>query len=113
MHEMSLCEGVLQIIEAEAKTQDFSTVKRVVLEVGALAGVEISALEFSFGVIMKGSVAENAVLEIIQIEAQAWCMQCAKSVTVKQRYDACPDCGSYQLQVSSGDEMRIKELEVD
>lgn len=113
MHEMSLCEGVLQIIEAEAKKQNFSTVKRVILDVGVLSGVEIPALEFSFEVVMRGSIAENATLEINELEAQAWCMQCAESVTVKQRYDACPKCGSYQLQISSGDEMRIKELEVD
>ncbi|HFD31929.1 MAG TPA: hydrogenase maturation nickel metallochaperone HypA [Gammaproteobacteria bacterium] len=113
MHEMSLCEGVLQIIESEAAKQNFTQVKRVILEVGTLSGVEIKALEFAFDVVMKGSIAEQARLEIIELEAQAWCMQCAKSVTIKQRYDACPTCGSYQLQVSSGDEMRIKELEVD
>ena len=113
MHEMSLCEGILQIIESEAKKQHFSKVKRVILEVGTLSGVEISALEFAFDVVMKGSVAEQARLEIIALEAQAWCMQCAEIVSIKQRYDACPHCGSYQLQVSRGDEMKIKELEVD
>lgn len=110
---MSLCEGVLQIIEEEAKSQNFHKVKRVILDVGVLSGVEIHALKFSFEVVMRGSVAENAVLEINELEAQAWCMQCAEVVTVKQRYDACPKCKSYQLQISSGDEMRIKELEVD
>lgn len=113
MHEMSLCEGVLQIIETEAKQQNFSHVKRVILDVGVLSGVEIPALEFAFEVVMQGSVAANATLEINELEAQAWCMHCAEVVTVKQRYDACPKCGSYQLQISSGDEMRIKELEVD
>ena len=62
---------------------------------------------------MRGTVAEHATLEINELKAQAWCMQCAEVVTVKQRYDACPKCGSYQLQVSSGDELKIKELEVD
>lgn len=113
MHEMSLCEGVLQIIESESKAQNFTTVKRVILEVGALAGVEIPALEFSFEVVMRGSIAEGSVLQINEVDAQAWCMQCAESVIVKERFDSCPKCGSYQLQVSSGEEMKIKELEVD
>jgi hydrogenase nickel incorporation protein HypA/HybF len=34
-------------------------------------------------------------------------------VRVAQRFDACPDCGGYQLQVTGGDELRIKELEVE
>ncbi len=113
MHEMSLCEGILNILETEAKTQHYTQVKRVVLDIGVLSGVEIPALEFAFEVVMRGSIAEKAILDINEIEAQAWCMQCADSITVKQRYDACPQCGSYQLQVSSGDEMKIKELEVD
>lgn len=113
MHEMSLCEGVLQIIEAEAKSQNFTTVKRVILDVGVLSGVEIEALKFAFDVVMQGSVAADASLEINEIAAQAWCMQCAEVVSISQRYDACPKCQSYQLQISSGDEMRIKELEVD
>ncbi len=113
MHEMSLCEGVLQIIKAEAKNQKFCTVKRVILDVGVLSGVEISALEFAFDVVMQGSVAENATLEINKLQAHAWCMQCAEVVTVKERYDACPKCEGYQLQISSGDELKIRELEVD
>lgn len=113
MHEMSLCEGVLQALETEAKKQGFNRVKRVILDIGVLSGVEIPALEFAFEVVMRGSLADQAVLEINELEAQAWCMVCADTVAVKARYDACPNCGSYQLQVSSGDEMRIKELEVD
>jgi hydrogenase nickel incorporation protein HypA/HybF len=113
MHEMSLCEGILQVIETEAKKQQFTEVKQVVLDIGVLSGVEISALEFAFEVVMRGSIAENATLKINQIEAQAWCMPCSETVTIKQRFDACPNCESYQLQVSSGDEMKIKELEVD
>jgi hydrogenase nickel incorporation protein HypA/HybF len=113
MHEMSLCEGILQIIESEAGRQHFTRVKQVILEVGPLSGVEISALEFCFDTIMKNSIADQATLTIIKPEARAWCMHCAESVTIQQRYDACPLCGNYQLQVSSGDEMRIKELEVE
>ncbi len=62
---------------------------------------------------MRGSLAEGARLEIIQLPGEAWCMQCAKSVEVKQRFDQCPDCGGYQLQVTGGDQMQIKELEVE
>lgn len=62
---------------------------------------------------MRGSLAEGAGLEIIGLPGEAWCMQCGKTVAVKQRFDQCPDCGGYQLQVTAGDQMRIKELEVE
>ncbi|WGZ93532.1 MAG: hydrogenase maturation nickel metallochaperone HypA [Candidatus Thiothrix putei] len=112
MHEMSLCESVLQVLENEAKRQHFSQVKAVWLEIGAMSGVEIEAMRFCFDVIVRNTLADGATLEIIEIPAQAWCLDCAQTVAIQQRYDACPHCGSYQLQVTQGDEMRIKELEV-
>ncbi|MES9942014.1 MAG: hydrogenase maturation nickel metallochaperone HypA [Candidatus Thiodiazotropha sp. 6PLUC2] len=113
MHEMSLCEGVLQIVEESATNQGFSKVKTVCLEIGALSGVEIEAMRFGFDAVMKGSLADGATLEIINIPGEAWCMPCAKRVEVSARFDACPECGSFQLQVTGGDEMRVKELEVE
>ena len=112
MHEMSLCEGILQVLEDNAKEQGYSRVKTVWLEIGELSGVEIEAMRFGFDAVMRNSLADGAKLEIIRLPGQAWCMQCSKNVVVKQRFDECPDCGSYQLQVTGGDEMRIKELEV-
>lgn len=113
MHEMSLCEGVLQVLEQNARTQGYARVKTVWLEIGALSGVEPEAMRFSFDVVVKDTLADGAALEIVETPAEAWCMQCASTVIVKQRFDACPDCGSYQLQVTAGDEMRIRELEVE
>jgi hydrogenase nickel incorporation protein HypA/HybF len=113
MHEMSLCEGILQVLEAEAGNQGFSKVKTVWLEIGELSSVEIEALVFSFDVVTRNTLADGANLEIINLPGTAWCMKCAKNVAVKRRFDACPECGSYQLQVTSGEEMRIKELEVE
>ncbi len=113
MHEMSLNEGVLQVLQDHAKSQGFARVKTVWLEIGELSGVEIEAMRFGFDVVMKGSLADGAKLEIIRVPGHAWCMPCEKSVQVAQLFEACPDCGSYQLQVTSGDQMQIKELEVE
>ncbi len=112
MHEMSLCESVLQILEDNAKSRDFARVKTVWLEIGGLSGVEPEAMRFAFDAVTRGTLADQARLEIIEVPGEAWCMQCCKTVQVKQRFDACPDCGGYQLQVTGGEEMRIKELEV-
>lgn len=113
MHEMAICESVIQIIEDRVAVDKFRKVKRVSLEVGQFSGVELEALRFGFDVVTRGTCAENADLEVIETKAHAWCMPCAKSVAVKERFDACPDCGSYQLQISGGEDLRIKELEVD
>ena len=112
MHEMSICEGILQVLETESEKKKYSRVKKVALEVGPLSGVEVEALRFSFDVVMKGTLADQAELIVHEMPATAFCMQCTESVTIAQRYDDCPQCGSAQLQVTSGEELAIKELEV-
>ncbi|WP_283743179.1 hydrogenase maturation nickel metallochaperone HypA [Sideroxydans sp. CL21] len=113
MHEMSLAEGVLQLIEDSAKTQSFSRVKTVWLEIGQLAGVEVEAMKFCFEAVVNDSIAQGAQLVVIEIPGQAWCLHCAEVVNVRVLYDACPKCGSHQVQVTGGNEMRVKELEVE
>ena len=112
MHEMAICESVRQTLQAQSQAHTLTRVKRVCLEIGPLSGVEMDALRFGFDVVMRGSVAQDAVLEIVACPAEAWCMNCAQTVPIQKRFDACEKCGSYQLQVTSGEELRIKELEV-
>ena len=113
MHEMSLAEGVLQIIEDAAHAQNFSRVRTVWLEIGRLAGVEVEAMRFCFDAVVRDSVAQGAKLEIIETPGQAWCLHCAQTVQVQGLYDTCPNCGSHQLQVTGGSEMRVRELDVE
>ncbi|MFZ5523270.1 MAG: hydrogenase maturation nickel metallochaperone HypA [Pseudomonadota bacterium] len=113
MHEMSIAESVLQIIEDTARAEGCAKVRAVWLEIGQLAGVEKDSLRFCFDVVTRDSVAEHARLEIIETAGQGWCLECACSVVVTARYEPCPHCGSFQIQVTGGEEMRVKELEVE
>jgi hydrogenase nickel incorporation protein HypA/HybF len=113
MHEMSLAESVLQIIEDTARAEGYARVKAVWLEIGQLASVEKEAMRFCFEVVTRDSIARDARLEIIETAGQAWCMECARTVAVTARYDSCPQCGGMQIEVTGGEEMRVKELEVE
>jgi hydrogenase nickel incorporation protein HypA/HybF len=112
MHEMSLAEGVLGVVQDAARAHEPCTVRTVRLEIGALAAVECEALRFAFEVVKRGSVADAAELDIVQVPGSAWCMQCSRSVTLAARVDPCPQCGGWQLQVTGGNEMRVRELEL-
>lgn len=112
MHELSLCESVLQVIAQQAQAENYQIVTAVYLEIGALSGVDPAAMRFCFDSVVQGSLAENARLEIIEIPGQAWCSACNDNVQVEQIYDVCPCCGAYPLQINNGDQMRIKQLEV-
>jgi hydrogenase nickel incorporation protein HypA/HybF len=113
MHEMSLCESIVRTLEEQAAIHSYSRVKAVWLEIGPLAAVEPEAMMFCFDAVTRGTLAEGARLEIAATPATAWCMACAKNVAIENRYDCCPDCGSHQMQITGGDELKIKQMEVD
>lgn len=113
MHEMTLAEQMLQIIEEAAIAQNFTQVKTVWMEVGRLSCVEKEALRFCFSVVVEETVARRAKLEFIDIKGRGLCAQCECEMDINTLYDACPACGSYAIQIIAGNEMRIRELEVE
>ncbi len=90
MHEMSLAEGIRSIVLDQARTHGFARVTCLRLEIGRFAGVEKPALEFAFDVVMRGSPAEGARLELIDLPGKALCYDCAKTVQIDDRLAPCP-----------------------
>ena len=110
MHEMSIAESVLGIVEETARREGLARVKEVRLEIGRLAAVETEALRFCFDAVVRGSLADGAALAIDELPGSAWCFACAQTVPLEARGDPCPRCGGGPLQVNGGTEMRIKDL---
>ncbi len=113
MHELSLCENLLKIIEENAQKQGFQRVHRVRLKVGTWAGVEIEALRFGFEIASRDTCAQGAILDILDVPAQAWCFACGQTITIRQRYDPCPHCGGYERQITGGEDLAIYDLDVE
>lgn len=113
MHEMALAAEMLEIIEHSARSQGFSRVRLVRLEIGQLAGVEVDAMKFCFDAAVRGSLAEGAALEVVVVAGRGWCGACRKAVPLGERFDPCPACGAYGLLVTGGTQLRVKELEVE
>ena len=112
MHEMALAASVLEIVEGTAQRNGGARVSAVWLEIGALSQVEPEALRFCFDVVTRGSLADRARLEIVTTPGAAWCMPCGETVALAALGGPCPHCGSYQLAVSQGEAMRVKQIEL-
>lgn len=107
---MALAEGVLQIVENAARTQGFSRVTEVRLEIGSLSGVEPEALRFSLGVVFNRSLAADAAIVFIEQPGRGRCLQCQADIAVTTLFDPCPHCDSYAVEITGGREMRVKDL---
>lgn len=112
MHELALAESMLEIVERAARQNSAERITAVRLEIGTLSHVEPDALHFCFDAVTHGSLADGARLEIVRTPGQAWCMPCGETVTLSALGQPCPVCGSFQLSITDGDAMRVKEIEI-
>jgi hydrogenase nickel incorporation protein HypA/HybF len=113
MHEMSLVEGVRQLIEEAAVREGFSSVRSVQVEIGQLSGVEREAFEFCFELAMQDSIAAGARLDIVATPGRGRCLQCGREGVLAQVYDPCEHCGGYPVETIGGTAMRVIDLEVE
>jgi hydrogenase nickel incorporation protein HypA/HybF len=113
MHEMSLVESVVALVEDERRKQDFSRVLMIRLKLGALGHAEPDALRFCFDAVTSGTIADGARLEIETVPGAGWCVGCRQTVPLAERFAACPTCGNPQVRLTAGDELRLAEMEVE
>lgn len=113
MHEISICQSLMRIIDESLRAGTAARVKKVRLEIGALAAVEPHALRFGFDVVSRGTLAEGSELEIAVVPGKAWCIQCTAEREIVRYGSHCPVCDGMMLPRGGGDMLRVKELEVE
>lgn len=112
MHEMSIAVSIVDIAGAEAEKAKVNAFSEIVLEIGALSGIEIDALELAMKSACKGTVLNDAAVKINHIPAIARCKQCGIEFPVDHVFSVCPGCGQFDLEILQGKELKVKSLVV-
>ncbi|ABQ26132.1 hydrogenase maturation nickel metallochaperone HypA [Geotalea uraniireducens] len=110
MHEMSITQSVVEICTQNAGGR---RVTAVILEIGDLSGVVPDAIEFCFEACTRDTQLDGARLLIERVQALGRCRDCKAEFALSAYYDPCPACGGFGVDVLSGEELRVKELEVE
>jgi len=113
MHELSIAQSIVDIVQQHLPPSDGIHVTRVRLTLGAMAGVVPDSLEFCFGAITQGTPLEGAVLEIAHQPLTARCADCGHEGEIEPTLFACPSCGGNRLTILTGREMQVRDIEVD
>ena len=114
MHELSLVESILQIIDEYAAKEGFSRVNALSLSCGKLSCVVPQALSFAFEVQSKGTRAEGAALELEVLPAAIHCLACGTDVEIERFEAQCPLCRGYEVLLVRGtEELKLIELDVE
>lgn len=108
MHELGLCEAIVGAIEQRAKERPVAKVR---VRVGALHHVHPEAFEQSFSMAAVGSVAADALADLVLIPAQGRCASCMAEFETNEPLGACPQCGALDVALSGGDELILESIE--
>ena len=108
MHELGLAQ---QVVEICAAASGGDRITRIVLEIGRLSAVLPDAMRFCFDAATEGTVAEGAVLEIVEIPGLGRCRACGRETEMDRPFARCA-CGETDFELLAGDELRIKAMEV-
>jgi hydrogenase nickel incorporation protein HypA/HybF len=109
MHELGITQNIIAIVTENAQGKK---VQRVLLEVGKLSAIMPDAIKFCFDICAQGTIVEGAILEILEIPGMAKCRQCGTTFGIDKPFGIC-ECGSMKLDIITGEELKIKEIEVE
>lgn len=114
MHEASIATELLNIAVRECLSNGYSKIDSIRVTIGRATGVMTDALLFAFNVLKEGTPAEKANLIIEEIPIRGLCNDCERVFESKENYIIfeCPNCGSFSIELISGKELNIAEMEV-
>ena len=113
MHELSVCNALLDQVERIAAERGVHSVAKIVLNIGPLAGVEPALLRNAYPLAAAGTIAERAKLVINRANVVIRCTVCGTESTVKPNRLLCSSCGDFRTRIQSGDEMILQRIEFD
>lgn len=112
MHELSVCQALVRQLERVSSENGGGRIERAVLLIGPLSGIEIPLLQQAFPLASRGTVAEEAELDIRHSPVRVACSDCHAESEVPPNRQVCGQCGSYRCRLVSGDEMLLETVEL-
>lgn len=110
MHEMSITQGIIELCLDHAGGRRVNSLD---VEIGELSSVVPEAIEFCFEACSRETLLEGAQLHIIRIPGRGQCLDCGQETILTELYGSCQHCGGCRVTIVTGEELRVREIEVD
>lgn len=114
---------ILEAVLNAAKAHKAEEIVEINLEIGELTFLNPEQLKFAFSVLSKDTIAENAKLNIRQVQPAIKCKNCGYEGPNKYGgptphlldvpiYLKCANCGSAEVSITAGRECNIKNFKI-
>src|SRR5271165_3202846 len=111
MHEYSLVQGLFDEVAAQAAARGATAVRKVMVGLGELAGVDPELFKTAFMTFRPASPHPEAELSIRWVEASWVCAQCAAPFA-RGAVLRCSTCGA-PGKLAAGDELILERMEME
>jgi hydrogenase nickel incorporation protein HypA/HybF len=112
MHELGIAQNILEIVQQSVPKEQIAAVRSIRIRVGPLSGVVPDSLEFCFQAIVNETEMQKASLAFEQLPAILNCKKCSYRFQIKDLEFLCRSCGGSDLELVSGRELEVVEIEL-
>ncbi|MGI9052650.1 MAG: hydrogenase maturation nickel metallochaperone HypA [Ilumatobacteraceae bacterium] len=109
MHELAVGQAIIDTVERRAGDRP---VRRVIVRIGHLRQVVPDSLQFSWQLLVDGTDLEGCELAIEHVPAVVECTTCGAQTTLQLPVLACAACGSFDVELRSGEEFMIVGMDI-
>jgi hydrogenase nickel incorporation protein HypA/HybF len=113
MHEMSIAQNMVDIIEDEMRRHNAKVLRSIHVNVGRFSSIVPDALSFCFEIMTKDTHLDGAKLFIDVIPLMGRCRSCKSQFEIIDYSFFCPFCGGLKIDTISGQDLTVVEIEVD
>ncbi len=112
MHELAVCQALLDEVERIARERRAERVCSVRVRLGALAGVEPQLLQRAYEIARAGTLAAEAALAIEESPTRVYCPRCRTEGPARAQRLVCAACGEWRTQLVAGDELVLMSVDL-
>jgi hydrogenase nickel incorporation protein HypA/HybF len=112
VHEYSLVQSLVGRVEALAHERKATSVHRLVVSVGELAGLDPELFQTAYDTFRAGTVCEHASMELRRVPAAWTCPGCGRAIA-RGEVLACPDCALPARLSAGADEILLETVEME
>jgi hydrogenase nickel incorporation protein HypA/HybF len=113
VHELAIAQSIVSIVEESVTLDEGERVRTIEMVAGELTGIVPESLTFCFEFAAKDTVADGARLVIESVPVRGRCRGCGVEFAVEDYNFACNECSSTDIEMTSGRELFVKQVEVE
>ena len=113
MHELSVAQEILKIVDQYLPDPSPNSVKFVKIKVGKFSNILTDSLSFCYEALVDNTPLQGSKLKIEEIPVKISCSNCNREFEIEPPVFSCPGCEHNYIRIISGTELQVKEIELN